>query len=54
VVPLNVEQEQVQDTIPNIPDVIAAAEPNLSDYESRDLEELLTKYVDIFAMNSDN
>jgi hypothetical protein len=32
--------------------VIAAAKPNLSDAESRKLEELLTEYGDIFAIDS--
>jgi hypothetical protein len=35
-------------------DVIAAAKPNLSDAYSRQLEELLTEYGDIFAMDSDD
>jgi hypothetical protein len=35
-------------------DVIAAVKPNLSDTESRDLEELLTKYGNIFALDSDD
>jgi hypothetical protein len=33
-------------------DVIAGAKPNLSDNESREMEEL-TEYGDIFAMDSD-
>jgi hypothetical protein len=32
--------------------VIAAAKPNLSDAESRDLEKLLTEYGYIFAIDS--
>jgi hypothetical protein len=35
-------------------DVIAAVNPNLSYTESRDLEELLTKYENIFAVDSDD
>jgi hypothetical protein len=33
---------------------MAAAKPNLSDAGSRDLEELLTEYGDIFAVDSDD
>jgi hypothetical protein len=52
--PPNVEQPQVQDTTPKLKDMIAVAKSKLSDAESRDLEELLTEYGDIFAMKSDN
>jgi hypothetical protein len=34
--------------------VIAVAKPNLSNAESQELEELRTKYGDIFAMESDD
>jgi hypothetical protein len=34
--------------------MIAAARPNLSAAESRELEELLTEYGDIFAVRSDD
>jgi hypothetical protein len=54
VVPPNVEQPQVQETILKIQGVIAAAGPNLSDAESRELEELLTEYGDISAMKTDD
>jgi hypothetical protein len=49
-----VEQQQVQDITLKFEDVIAAARLNLSDAESRELEELLTEYRHIFAMKSDN
>jgi hypothetical protein len=34
--------------------VIAVARPTLSDAESQEFEELLTKYRDIFSMKSDD
>jgi hypothetical protein len=34
--------------------MLAAAKPNLSNAESQELEELLTEYSDIFAMDSDD
>jgi hypothetical protein len=49
-----VEQPEVRDSTPKLLDVIAAARPNLSDAESRELEEHLTEYGDIFAMKSDD
>jgi hypothetical protein len=54
VAPPDVQQPQVQETTPKFRDAIAAARPNLSDAESRDLEELLTEYGDIFAIDSDD
>jgi hypothetical protein len=50
----DVEQPQAQDTTPKLQDVIAAVRPNLSVTEFGELEELPTKYGDIFAMKSDN
>jgi hypothetical protein len=44
----------VEQPIPKLQNVIAAAKPNLSDAESRELEELLTDYGDIFVVNSDD
>jgi hypothetical protein len=52
--PPDVEQPHSQDTTPKFQDVTAAVRPNLSDGESRELEEPLTEYGDIFAMNSKN
>jgi hypothetical protein len=49
----DVEKPQVQDTTPRIQDIMTAVGRNLSDAESRELEQLLTKYEDIFAMKSD-
>jgi hypothetical protein len=54
VIPPNVEQPQVQDTTPKFQDEMAAARPDFSDAEYRDLEEHLTEYSDIFAMESDD
>jgi hypothetical protein len=54
VIPPNVEQPQICNTTPELQDVIAAAKPNLSDTESQELEEFLTKYGDIFAIGSDD
>jgi hypothetical protein len=54
VAPTKVEHPQVQGITPKCEDVIAAARPNLSDAESRELEDLLTKYRHIFAMKSDD
>jgi hypothetical protein len=42
VVTPNVQQPHFQNTTPKFHDVLAAAKPNLSDTESRELEELLT------------
>jgi hypothetical protein len=50
----NVEQPQIQDTTLKLKNVIATATTNLSDAESQELEELLTKYGDIFGMKSDD
>jgi hypothetical protein len=44
----------VEQPIPKLQNVIAAAKPNLSDAESRELEELLADYGDIFVVNSDD
>lgn len=52
--PPDVEKLQVKDTTPKFQDAIAAARPDLSDAESKNLEEHLTEYADIFAMKSDN
>jgi hypothetical protein len=49
-----VEQPQVQDTIPKLQDVIAAERLYLTEAESRELEELLTKCRDIFAMKNED
>jgi hypothetical protein len=51
---LDVEEQQVLDTTVKLQNVIAAARSNLSDTESQELEELLTKYRDISAMKSDD
>jgi hypothetical protein len=53
VAPADAEHPKVPDPTPKLQDVIAAARRNLSDAESRKLEELLTEYGDIFAMKSD-
>lgn len=50
----DVEKPQVKDTTPKFQDAMAAARPDLSDAESKALEELLIEYADIFAMKSDN
>jgi hypothetical protein len=42
------------DTSPKLQDVIAEARQNLNDAKSRELEDLFTKYGDIFVMNSDD
>jgi hypothetical protein len=52
VTPHDVEQPPVRDTTPMLQDMIAAAKPNLSDTESREMEEL-TEYGNIFAMDRD-
>jgi hypothetical protein len=52
VVPCDVKQPQVQDTTPKFQDVIAAATPKLSNDESCEMEEPLTKYRDIFSMKN--
>jgi hypothetical protein len=52
VIPPHVEQPQVWDTALKWQDLIAVARPNLCDAESRELEELLTEYGDIFVMDS--
>jgi hypothetical protein len=52
--PADVEQPQVQDSTPKFEDVITAAGPNLSDAESRELEDFVTEYGVIFAMKSDD
>jgi hypothetical protein len=54
VTPPDVEQSQVRDTSQKLQDVIVAAKPNLSDTESRELEQLLTEYRVIIAMNTDD
>jgi hypothetical protein len=54
VTPPNMEQPQVRDTTPKLQDVTAAAKSNLSDNASKELEELLTKYGNIFVMKSDD
>jgi hypothetical protein len=41
------------DNSPKLQDVIAARQ-NLNDAKSRELEDLFTKYGDIFVMNSDD
>jgi hypothetical protein len=52
VTPTDVEQPQVQNTTPKLQDVFAAARPAPSDNETRELEELITEYRDIFATKS--
>jgi hypothetical protein len=47
-------QPQVRDTAPKTQEVIVATRPNLSDVESRELEELLTECGDICAMDSND
>jgi cytochrome c peroxidase len=47
-------QSQVRDITPKLQDVIAVTKPNLSDAESWDLEDILTEYGDIFAVDSDD
>jgi hypothetical protein len=42
------------DTSAKLQDVIAAATHNLNNAKSRELEDLFTKYGDIFVMNSDD
>jgi hypothetical protein len=54
VTPPNVEQPQIQRTTPKFQDMIAAAKPDVSDAESRELEELLTEYRYIFAVKSND
>jgi hypothetical protein len=48
----DVKQPQVQDITLKLQNVIAGIKPNLSDAESRELEELLTEYGVIFVMKS--
>jgi hypothetical protein len=48
-----VEQPQVRDTTLKLQELTAAAKPNLSDNEFRQLEEL-TEDIDTFAMDSDD
>jgi hypothetical protein len=50
----NVEQPKVPESTPELQNMIAAAKHNLSDSESRELEELLTEYGDVFAMDRDD
>jgi hypothetical protein len=46
VTPVNApDVEQVRDTTPKLQDVVAAARPNLSDTESRELDELLNELL---------
>jgi hypothetical protein len=54
VTPPNVERKWVQDTAPKLQDVMVAARSNLSNAESRKMEELLSKYRDIFVTKSDD
>jgi hypothetical protein len=54
VTPPDVEQKQVQDITSKLQDVMAAARPNLSNAESREMEELLTECKDIFSTKSDD
>jgi hypothetical protein len=49
VTPPYVEQPHVRVTTRKLQDVIAETRPDLSDIESQEVEELLTKYGDIFA-----
>jgi hypothetical protein len=49
-----VEQPQVQDITPKFEDMIATAMPNLTDAESRELEDLHADYGSVFAMKSDD
>jgi hypothetical protein len=46
------EQPQVQDITSKFENVITAARPNLTDAESRELEDLLAEYGHIFDMKS--
>jgi hypothetical protein len=43
---------QDQDNSPNLQDMIVAARPNLGDGEIRELEDLITKYEEVFAAQS--
>jgi hypothetical protein len=54
VTPSNVEKKGVQDTTPKLQDVMAVARTNLSNAESREMEELLTHNRDIFATKGDD
>jgi hypothetical protein len=51
--PPAVEQPHVWDITLKLQDVIAVGKPNLSDTESRELEEILMEYGDIFDMDND-
>jgi hypothetical protein len=51
VTPLDAEAPIAQTTTPHLQDVIAAARPNITDKEIRELEELITEYEDTFVMN---
>jgi hypothetical protein len=48
------EQPQAQDSSLKLQDVTEAARPHLSNRELQELEELLTEYEDIFAVDSDD
>jgi hypothetical protein len=54
VTPPDVEQPQVQDTIPKLQDVVVVARPNLSNGEILEFEEVLKEFEGIFAMDSDD
>jgi hypothetical protein len=49
VAPLDGGQPQVQDTTPKLQEVILAARTDLSDAESRELEDLFTEYGNIYG-----
>jgi hypothetical protein len=45
---------ETQGTNPQLPDVIVASRPNLSNKKIQKVEKLITKYENIFATNSSN
>jgi hypothetical protein len=50
----NMEPSKAQDTNSKLHGVMATARPNLNNREFQELEELLTKYKDIFAGDSED
>jgi hypothetical protein len=51
--PPDLEQPQTQDSSSKLQDVTETAVPHLSNREFQELEELLAKYKDIFAVDSE-
>jgi hypothetical protein len=49
---LNAVKSHIQETTPQLQDVIATARPNLSNEGMQEWEELIVKYSDVFATES--